>query len=64
MEIFKYDNNATFEANYYRWYLMNSKEKRQFKETPYNAIEGRKVFQKLWGDKQHKGTGTKQMCLF
>tara|TARA_Y100000588_G_scaffold307980_1_gene332361 strand:+ start:694 stop:888 length:195 start_codon:yes stop_codon:yes gene_type:complete len=64
MEIFKYDDNATFEANFYRWYSMNCKEKSQFNEPHYSGKEGRRVFVRLWGDKLHKGTGIKQMVLF
>jgi len=62
MEEFIYDDNATFEGNFYRWYSMNCKERSQFNEPIYRPQNAKKVFTKLWGNKQHGRM--KQLVLF
>jgi len=62
MEEFIYDDNATFEGNFYRWYSMNCKERSLFNEPLYRPQNAKKVFIKLWGNKQHGRM--KQLVLF
>lgn len=50
METFHYNKDESPESNYSRWYMMNSEERRAWKEEPYTIEKGIKVFKKLFGE--------------
>ena len=39
MHEFKYDDNASFESNFDRWFLLNTDERRAYNEIPYERDE-------------------------
>lgn len=59
MNIFIYDNDADYNTNFIRWYLMNSKEKREWGELEYDLDTAFKIFDGLWHYKKYK-----QLSLF
>ena len=44
MKEFVYDEEATFDCNYDRWYYMNCDERSEYKERLYTKEEGKAVF--------------------
>jgi|TARA_R110000751_G_scaffold21177_1_gene61126 hypothetical protein len=50
-DVFKYDNGISYEDNFSRWFAMNSKEKQNHKEKPYNRIVAKRIFNEQYGQK-------------
>jgi len=48
MEQFIYDINSPYEANFNRWYTMNTKERHLHKEEIYTTKEAKSVFYTLY----------------
>tara|TARA_R100001126_G_C4795550_1_gene134187 strand:+ start:97 stop:285 length:189 start_codon:yes stop_codon:yes gene_type:complete len=50
-DVFEYNKNKSYEENFYEWYAMNSKERKQANEKAYDEIIGRRVFSEQYGNK-------------
>jgi hypothetical protein len=50
-EVFKYDDNETYEANFSVWFGMNAQERRLHKEEPYSEQIAKQVFNEMHGRK-------------
>tara|TARA_R100000742_G_C4182004_1_gene16813 strand:+ start:230 stop:427 length:198 start_codon:yes stop_codon:yes gene_type:complete len=55
-EIFEYNDKASYEDNFNRWYRMNEKEKRENNEEPHSITIGRRIFSEQYGRKSVKET--------
>jgi len=53
-EIFEYNDKASYEDNFNRWYRMNEKEKREHNEEPHSITIGRRIFSEQYGKKRIK----------
>ena len=51
MHEFKYDDDASFESNFDRWFLLNTDERRAYNEIPYERDEAFMVFKNYVKDK-------------
>ena len=51
MHEFKYDDNESFTANFDRWFLLNTDERRAYNEDPYGREEAFMVFKNYVKDK-------------
>ena len=59
MDIFTYDERDSYDANFTRWYLMNSKEHREWGQKPYSLAVAVKVSESIYGSRKYK-----QLSLF
>ena len=59
MDIFTYDDRDSYDANFTRWYLMNTKEHRDWGQTPYSLDVAVRVFESIYGSRKYK-----QLSLF
>jgi hypothetical protein len=50
-EIFEYNDKASYEDNFNKWYGMNSKERRDNYEEPHSITIGRRIFSEQYGRK-------------
>ena len=50
-EVFKYDDNETYEANFSTWFSMNTQERRLHNEEPYSEQIAKRVFNEMHGRK-------------
>jgi len=48
MTEFKYDESRSYDDNFYRWWGLNSTERREFLEEPYHAQKARMIFNKKY----------------
>ena len=55
-EIFKYDDEHSYESNFTHWYSINSRERRNNGEEPHNMVVARRVFSEQYGRKSIKET--------
>ena len=53
-EIFEYNDKASYEDNFNRWYRMNEKEKREHNEEPHSITIGKRIFSEQYGKKRIK----------
>jgi uncharacterized protein YvpB len=51
MHEFKYDDKESFTANFNRWFLLNTDERRAYNEDPYGREEAFMVFKNYVKDK-------------
>ena len=51
MHEFNYDDNASFESNLDRWFLLNTEERRTYNEDPYERDVALMVFKNYMKDK-------------
>ena len=51
MEIFHYEAGQSPQNNFFRWFDMNTVEKRLYNEEPYTVDQATEVFNKLHGKK-------------
>jgi len=49
MEIFNYDTNSNYEDNYRVWFQMNSKERENYGQKPYDREKAEEVFYTMFG---------------
>ena len=54
MEQFKYDDQSDYKSNFQVWFSMNTKEKRDNKEEPYNEEVAQRIFNEQYGNKAFK----------
>ena len=54
MEQFKYDDDSDYKTNFGVWFDMNTKEKRQHNEEPYNEEVVMRIFNEQYGRKAFK----------
>ena len=54
MEQFKYDDESDYKSNFQAWFSMNTKEKRDNKEEPYNEEVAQRIFNEQYGNKAFK----------
>ena len=59
MNIFYYDDDVDYNTNFIRWYLMNSREKREWGEQEYTLDFAFTIFNNQWHWKKYK-----QLSLF
>jgi hypothetical protein len=55
-DVYKYDDQSSYESNFNTWYSMNSKERRDNKEEPYAEIIAKRIFSEQYGRKSIKET--------
>tara|TARA_R100001082_G_scaffold61367_1_gene34224 strand:- start:429 stop:632 length:204 start_codon:yes stop_codon:yes gene_type:complete len=53
-EIFEYNDKASYEDNFNRWYRMNEKEKREHNEEPHSITIAKRIFSEQYGKKRIK----------
>tara|TARA_R100001143_G_scaffold32097_1_gene31000 strand:- start:217 stop:432 length:216 start_codon:yes stop_codon:yes gene_type:complete len=51
MEIFEYNSYLSYEGNFENWYMMNSKERRLYKQPEYAKKEAKEVFNNIFKNK-------------
>jgi len=51
MDVFKYDDNESYEANFSVWFSMNTQERRLHEEEPYSEQIAKRVFNEMHGRK-------------
>ena len=49
MQIFNYDTNANYEDNFRVWFQMNSKERENYGQNPYDRKNAEEVFYTMFG---------------
>ena len=47
MDVFKYDEESSYEQNFTRWHSMNSSERRQFNEEVLSVEDARSKFEDM-----------------
>ena len=55
-DVFKYDDQSSYENNFTRWVQMNSKERRDNGEEPHTEIVAKRIFSEQYGRKSIKET--------
>jgi hypothetical protein len=51
MDVFKYDDDESYEANFSVWFSMNTQERRLHEEEPYSEQIAKRVFNEMHGRK-------------
>ena len=51
METFEYNSCFTYQHNFENWYMMNSKERRMYKQPEYDRKEAIEVFNNIFKNK-------------
>ena len=51
METFKYNSYLSYQGNFENWYMMNSKERRIYKQPAYDRKEAVEVFNNIFKNK-------------
>lgn len=51
MDVFKYDDDESYEANFSVWFSMNTQERRVHEEEPYSEQIAKRVFNEMHGRK-------------
>ena len=51
MDVFKYDDDESYEANFSAWFSMNTQERRLHEEEPYSEQIAKRVFNEMHGRK-------------
>ena len=52
MHQFEYNTSVSYENNFTKWRLMNSKERRDFRLPEYTLDEAQELFYDIYGKKQ------------
>jgi hypothetical protein len=52
LDEFHYDNNDSYQNNFYRWYRANTVEREVYKEPKLNVDDAEYEFRKQWGYKK------------
>jgi hypothetical protein len=55
-DVFKYDDQSSYESNFSRWLQMNAKERRDNGDEPHTEIVAKRIFSEQYGRKSIKET--------